>query len=123
MAQQHVDVPLRPAEHQHTDGGGHQQLPRTGAQIRLACVARQIVPRADAADQKQHHHEPRIQQVQHHVQRLRPADRPHDASRGDRVEHVNDMVHHHQQHRQGAQVVQVILSHTKPTFAKIFNIL
>lgn len=121
MAERHVEIPLRPAQHQQSQRGRNQQFPRALCKKRLAAVAVQRVPRRRTANQKQHDHEPWVQQI---LQRVLPATvrhRPHDTHRHDMVVHKNGVVQNHQQYSCPADVVEIVLSHIYHTFAMIFN--
>lgn len=77
--------------------------------------------RRRTANQKQHDHEPWVQQI---LQRVLPATvrhRPHDTHRHDMVVHKNGVVQNHQQYSCPADVVEIVLSHIYHTFAMIFN--
>ena len=96
MAERYVEIPLRPAQHQQSQRGRNQQFPRALCKKRLAAAAVQRVPRRRTANQKQHDHEPWVQQI---LQRVLPAavrHRPHDTHRHDMVVHKNGVVQNHQ---------------------------
>ena len=73
------------------------------------------------ADDKQNDHEPWIKQIQYGVLSMKGRHRTHYALRNDAVKHVNYMIDHNRCNRYPPDIVYVMLSHTSPTFAMIFN--
>ena len=81
--------------------------------------------RADTGHYEQDHHYPRIYDVLKHiiVLYIQVGDLPDDANDAFGVVHVKDMVEDDDHNCRPTYVVQVILSHIKPTFAIIVNII
>lgn len=110
-AERHVEIPLRPAQHQQPQRRGDKQLPRALGQKRLGAALVQRIPRARAADEEQHDHEPRVEQI---LQRILPGEvrhSPRDARREGVVVHEKDVVEDDRQHRRPADVIEVVFSH------------
>ena len=123
MTHLHVKVTQDPLEHKQTNGGRNQQFSRSSRNELLHGVVLQIVSGAHARHNKQDYHEPRIQEILQRILILHFVKRADDACIYHAVVHIDDMVQHHQKNRNPANIIYIILSHTFPTFATIFNIL
>ena len=81
----------------------------------------QIKLGAQPADDTLNDQDPRIKQIQYGILSTKGRLRTDYAFRNNAVKHVKYMIDHNRCNRYPPDIVYVMLSHTSPTFAMIFN--
>ena len=123
-AERQAHITLNKLKHEQADRRRHQELPRPAPDKFSVSMPVQVKPGAHSCCQIQHRHEPRIDKILKDVIVLdaQACDLSESPQYPLRIVHIKHMINDHDHNGDPSDIVQVIFSHTFPTFAIKHNI-